>query len=451
MTWLAVLLLVYSVGLIALGLALGRGVRGTSDFFVAGRSLGPGAVMATFLAANIGAGSTVNATGLAYQDGWAAWWWNGSAGIGSIVFALCVGPALWRQAKRLNLLTVGDFLEHHYGRGVRGLVAALIWLGSFSVLSAQFRGAAEILQRVAGLSLGTGAALAALATVPYFVIGGLRSAVWVNAVQLLVIMAGFALAAPFAIDTVGGRAALPEGGSFWTGTHVGWSTLLVLGPAFVLSPGLIQKAFGASSDQAVRRGVALNGVVLMLFACLPVLLGLAAQAAYPSLPRREMALPLVLADQVPGAIGALALVAVFSAELSSADVVLFMLATSGARDFYRGVVRPDATDREVLGVARLLAVVGAVIGVGLTFVFDSVQSALLFFYQLLVVTLFAPLLGALVLPRAGRSAALTAILVGVTTLAIVHLLTGGAGYGWASPSLVGVLLSGVTYVVLAVF
>ena len=61
-----VLLIAYSVGIVAFGLWTARLVRHSSDFFVAGRSLGPGLVLATMLAANIGAGSTVGVAGLAY-------------------------------------------------------------------------------------------------------------------------------------------------------------------------------------------------------------------------------------------------------------------------------------------------------------------------------------------------------------------------------------------------
>ena len=53
------LLASYSLALMALGLWIGRRVRGASDFFVAGRQLGPGLIFSTMLAANIGAGSTV--------------------------------------------------------------------------------------------------------------------------------------------------------------------------------------------------------------------------------------------------------------------------------------------------------------------------------------------------------------------------------------------------------
>ena len=116
MTPLLGVLIAYAVGLILLGVWIGRRVRKSADFFVGGRSLGPGLIFATFLAANIGAGSTVGATGNAYHQGFAAWWWNGSAGLGSLVLAFWIGPRIWREAKRLNFLTVGDFLEHHFGR-----------------------------------------------------------------------------------------------------------------------------------------------------------------------------------------------------------------------------------------------------------------------------------------------------------------------------------------------
>jgi SSS family solute:Na+ symporter len=448
---LTLLLLAYSIGLIAIGVWVGRRVRGTSDFFVAGRSLGPGLLFATFLAANLGAGTTVGATGFAYRDGLAAWWWDGSAGLGSLVLAFWIGPRIWREANRLGLFTVGDFLEHHFGRGVRGLAAVIVWAGSFSILCAQLRGAGEVLERVTGLPLNAGAFIAAAGTVGYFVAGGLVSAVRVNVIQVIVILAGFSLAVPFVAGSTPNWPALAGETSFLHGSSVGWQTLLLLGPAFFLSPGLVQKGFAARDERALRRGVAFNGVALMAFACVPVLFGLAARALHPDLARPEMALPAVLALDVPAAVGAFGLMAVLSAEVSTADAVLYMLATSGARDFYKGFLRPLASDADVLRVARLLAVVGGLVGFGLTFVFDSIGDALRLFYSLMVVTLFAPILGGLLLPRAGRWGALASMLVGVATFATIQIVTNGAGYGWAEPPFIGLCASALTYLILAVF
>src|ERR1700730_7875389 len=102
-------LLFYSLFLMALGLFISRRVKSSSDFLVAGRSLGPGKLFGTFLAANIGAGSTVGATGLGYRFGMSAWWWVGSASIGTFVLATMLGPRLWQIAQRYSLHTMGDF------------------------------------------------------------------------------------------------------------------------------------------------------------------------------------------------------------------------------------------------------------------------------------------------------------------------------------------------------
>ena len=124
------LLSAYSVVVVGLGLWASRFVRQSSDFFVASRSLGPWLIFASMVAANIGAGATIGVAGLAYREGISAWWWSGSAGIGSLVLAFWVGPRIWRVAKERGFYTTGDFLEHRYGGTVRGVVTLLIWLGS---------------------------------------------------------------------------------------------------------------------------------------------------------------------------------------------------------------------------------------------------------------------------------------------------------------------------------
>ena len=452
MTLALALLVGYSILLVALGLWIGRAVR-AGEFFVAGRSLGPGLVFSTFLAANIGASSTVGATSLGYNEGLSAWWWNGSAGIGSLVLAFWIGPRMWREAKAHQDFTVGDFLERRYGLAMRGLVATLIWLGTLSILAAQLLGVAAVLDVVAGAPLLAGCTVGALVTVAYFIAGGLLSSAWVNMVQLAVILAGFAIAAPLAIGAAGGWAAMTTAAATQTdvfastGPASGWRLVFLLAPAFIVSPGLLQKAYGARDEGAVRTGVGANAILLMIFACAPAVIGLAARELYPSLPRADLALPALLAHALHPAVGAVALAAVFSAEISSADAVLFMLATSASRDLYRGFVRRDATNAQVLRVARIAVVVGAALGVALAVAHGSVRAAVAVFYAILTVTLFVPIVGALVAPSAGRAKGLAAVLTGVPVLAAVHFMTGGRGYGILSPVLAGVIASAVAFAV----
>jgi solute:Na+ symporter, SSS family len=441
--------LAYSALLVGLGLFIGRKVSTTSDFFVAGRNLSPALLFATLLAANIGAGSTVGAAGIGYASGLAGWWWVGSAGIGTLVLAFWIGPRMWRVAKANDLQTVGDFLELRYGAGVRGLVAALLWAATLFILAAQLLAVARILEAVAGVPKAWGCIIGGAVMTAYFTAGGLLSSAWVNLVQLVVLYLGFLLALPVALRSVGGfdglAASAPTSAYLepWSG---GLRYLALLVPAFIVSPGILQKVYGARDERTVRFGVGLAGLGLLLFAWIPPVLGMAARAHFPDLASPDLALPTLLVAKMPLALGTLGLAAVFSAEVSSADAILFMLATSLSRDLYRRFLRPDAEDARVLRVARIAAAAGGILGVGIAILFESIVGALVIFYSILSVSLFVPVVAGLHAKRTGTAEALAAIAAGVTTLLAVHLQTGGRGYGVWNPTLLGLVASAVALV-----
>lgn len=445
------LLLLYSVALVLLGLWIGRRVGSTGTFFVAGRSLSPLLLFATVLAANIGAGSTVGAAGLGYRDGLSAWWWVGSAGIGTLVLGLWVGPRIWRLAQARGYYTVGDFLEDRYGRSVRATVAALLWLATLTILAGQLIAVAVLLDAVAGVPKVWGCLIGGLVMTTYFTAGGLFTSAWVNLVELVVLLVGFGVALPWVWVDVGGWTAIvssaPASASylhFWAGGASGWTYLALLAPAFVASPGLIQKVYGGRDAHAVRVGVGLSAVVLMVFAAIPPLLGMLARSHAPALDNPELALPTVLVAGLPAALGSLGLAAVFSAEVSSADAILFMLATSLSKDLYRRFLRPAASDAQVLRVARLAAIAGGVLGVVLAILLPSVILSLSIFYSLLSVTLFVPVVAGLYTRRGGTVEALAAIVAGVAT--VVALRLGGVALpAYANAYLLGIVASGVAF------
>lgn len=423
---------------------------------MAGRRLSAPLILATVLAANIGAGATVGAAGLGYRDGLAAWWWSGSAAIGSLFLALFIGPRIWRAAKKHNLYTAGDYLELRYGPAVRAVVTSLIWLGTLSILAGQLLAGSAVLSVVADVPRSTGIVLSALVMTVYFVAGGLLSSAWINAVQLVVLLGGFAVALPMVISSAGGMSQLlapasaPAGyGNMLhsTGPGSGWM-LIALIPAFIISPGLMQKAYGASSERAVRWGIGVQAVVLGLFAFIPALFGMAARATHPMLTDPNIVLPTVLADQLPVALGALALAAVFSAEVSTCDALLFMLATSLSQDMYKRFLRPQATDAQLLFAARAAAVAGAVGGVLFALWLPTVTDALRIFYALLGVSLLVPVVGGLY-TRAGSAAALASIAAGIVTLLVVQFAV-AARYPWLDATLAGLLAAAIAYAVVAI-
>ena len=450
MTPTLALLLLYSILQVGLGLWIARRVRSSGDFFVAGRGLSPGLIFATFLAANIGAGSTVGATAEGYRYGFSAWWWNGAAGLGSLALAFWIAPQMWRAAKLHGDLTVGDFLERHYGKAMRLLVAALIWFGTLHILSAQLLGISAVLQVAGGFPPVAGVIIGAFIALAYFTAGGLLTTASVNRVQLIVKLAGFAVATPAVVMMAGGLSRVLEGSTTpfaGGGEATGWRYLFILAPAFMVSPGLLQKAFGARDERAVRLGIGWNAAAILLFAIVPPLLGVSARLLYPALGNPDLALPRLMTDALPASLDALALAAVFSAELSAADAVLFMLATSASRDLYAGFFKKRATDASILTAARVAAVTGALAGVVLAlFVHGSVTAAIRVFYAILTVTLFVPVIAALHTRTRGRDG-LVAVAAGVTTLMVVQFATGGRGYGAVTPTLTGILASAAGFLI----
>jgi SSS family solute:Na+ symporter len=449
-----VILVSYSLALMALGLWIGRRVRGSQDFFVAGRSLGPGLIFSTMLAANIGAGSTVGATSRGYLGGIGAWWWVGSAAIGSMALALWIGPRMRRLAAAHDLRTVGDYLEFRYSRTVRAVLAALLWIGSIFILASQLTAIGWILNVVAAIPRPVGCIIGGVAISVYFAAGGLLTAAWVNVVQLAVKLAGFVIALPLALSAIGGWRALervqtddPAYWTFWRADTPGLMYLALLVPAFIVSPGLLQKIFGARDDRAVRLGVGLNALGLLLYAGIPAVLGIVARIEFPALSDANLALPMILMHGVPPVAGALGLAAVFSAEISAADAVLFMLTTSLSQDLYKRFINPTADDRRVLQVARWTTVVSGTLGVALAIVMADVIESLTVFYTVLGVSLFVPIIGGLYVPRTSNAGALASIVAGTVVMLIVQASTGGTGFGLVTPALAGLVAAVLAWAV----
>ena len=442
------LLLAYLGLQVGIGIWLGRRVKTAGDFFVAGRRLGPGLLFATFVAANIGAGSTLGAAGEGFRLGLGAWWWVGSAGLGSLVLAFVVGPRLRRIAAEQGLRTAGDYLERRYSPTVRTTVTALLWLGTLAVLASQLIQAGIIFNTVTGLPLAAGIALGGLVATAYFTAGGLMTAVWINLLQIIFEIGIMCALVPLSIGRAGGWeaiAAAPVPDGYWN-WWAGWRYLILLAPAFVVSPGLIQKVYGARDDRAVRVGVGANALLLVAFALVPMLLGVVARVLHPSLAHPQLALPTLLMTDLPPIVGAMALAVLFTTGVNTADTVLFMLSTSLAQDLYRGHLNPAATDAQVLRVARLSSIASGALGIAAAIVAASIIDALTIFYTLVGVSLFVPIVGGLFVRRAGPAHAFASMAAGIGVTLAVHLATGGRGLGGViSPAFAGHIAAALAF------
>ena len=452
-----VILAAYSAALMLFGLWVSRLVRDSRDFFVAGRSLGPVLIFATVMAANIGAGTTVGAASLGYRYGLSAWWWVGSAAIGTFVLAFWVGPRIYSIAAERGFYTLGDFLEHRYGANVRAVMTALLWIGAPAILAAQLIALSIVLDVVVGMPRVPALVLGGVVMTTYFTAGGLRGAAWINLVQLVVLVLGFAFAVAFALSGVGGWTGVTSAApaidsdylNFWHGGGAGWTLLALLAPNFIVSPGLLQKVYGARDTRSVKLGLGLCGAALLLFAFAPAVLGMVARLHYPELADPDHALPLLLRANMPLIVGAVGLGALFVADLSSADAVLFMLSTSMSRDLYHRFIQPQASDRSILVVARASAVAGGALAVGLAVVSQSIIDSLKVFYSLMALSLFVPVIAGLYSRRGGAPEVFASVGAGIGVMLAVSIATDNAGFGIFTPNMAGLIAAALGFAIVA--
>ena len=170
-----------------------------------------------------------------------------------------------------------------------------------------------------------------------------------------------------------------------------------------------------------------------------------ARVYIPDLEQVEFAVPTVLTLGLPTVFGALGLAAVFSAEVSSADAILFMLSTSQSKDLYKRYVAPEATDGQVLRVARYAAITGGILGILLAIIIPTVIDSLRVFYSVLSVSLFVPLAFGLHTRQAGGPEALSAIGGGIAVLFTVRLSRLSEVSVLLDPTLMGIIASAVAF------
>ena len=167
---------------------------------------------------------------------------------------------------------------------------------------------------------------------------------------------------------------------------------------------------------------------------------------FPGIEARDEVLPTLLLHGLPVWLGALALAAVFSAEVGACEAILFMLSTSLSQDLYKRIVNPAARPDQVLKVARLAALAGGTAGMLLAiFVVREIITALSIFYSIIGATLLVPVVGGLFVKRAGTREALAAIGLGMAALLAVQFGTGRTG--WWNPNLWGLIGSAVGFFV----
>ncbi|AUZ83375.1 sodium:solute symporter family protein [Methylophaga nitratireducenticrescens] len=391
----SLVVIIYLFFVLLIGLWAGRGIKTMQDYALAGKSFGMLVIFATLSASFIGGGFSMGNAEKVFLVGIsnivALWGFS----IKEILVARYIAPQMMRYP---NAISVGDIMGEHYGKGARlfsGVFSLALCAG---ILGAQIGAMGYVfnlfldVDRVWGVLIGCGIVIA------YATVGGMRSVVWTDIIQFIVLAFGIPMTLYFGLQHVGGWQAMQNN---LPATHFTLPTeplaVIALSSLFMtfmlgetLVPPYLQRLLVGKSSKDVIRGSLLSGLFSIPFFAITGLIGLVALAMQPSLDA-NLAMPYVIQQAVPPILQGIVAAAIVSIIMSSADSFLNSASIAFSNDIVRPLRKTPLTAKAELMLARVVTLLVGIASMVFALSIDSVIDILIYAYNFWAPTVLVPL------------------------------------------------------------
>ena len=417
-----VFLAIYIAVLLGIGLYFSSRQKSVTDFWLAGRELGPVTIGFSAASAWITASALLLATGLFLLIGVGSIWiWVFPNIAGLIIIAAISG-----RIKNIPALTQPELMEIRYDPMIRAPVALAVTIMMILFSVTDFIGFKLVLGTFFRIDPFYAVAIMAVSVALYVSVGGFRAVVWTDVVQYL-LLAGLAVyVAALALDLSAGKgvsllaAASAMSTEWWDpfllGGLLGALVFIVaLLPGWVAEQDPWQKIWAARDEAAAKKGLLLGGALLALvyLCCFLTAIGLSVLYPRPAGEvEAEMLYLKIISDNVPGWLLALLTIGFAAASMSCTDT----FATSGAscisRDLIQRHLFPTATMKEMLVINRILVIIMIGISAAIALYANSIVDAVIIATVIGTTSYFFPIIGGLYWKRATRWGAMAALIAG---------------------------------------
>jgi len=428
-------ILAYLLVLVGLNMWRAKKVKTQEDFMVAGRKLSPTVMVFTLICTWIGSGSFIAGAEFGFLAGWSALWLPAGAWFGILVIYFISG-----RIRKFGQYTIGDILEARYNKWARLFGSVAVIISFTAIVSYQFRAGGYILNIVTGdkISVGVGQLLAAGFVILFTALAGMIAVAYTDVSNGIVIVLATIIAVPFLLSFVGGWAALPDklpAEHFALVNAQFGERPLLKALGFFLSTFLLllgvqsmyQKFYSARDAKAAKQSVLMWIIGVVIVETAVIALAVVGRAAFPSLERPDTVILHVAVYGLPMIVGVLLLAAACAVVVSTGNNYLLSPATTVMRDIYQRFINPQASQRRMLILSKIVVLVLGVVAFILAMYLTSVLDMAFFAYTIYGVAITPALIGAFLWKRANTAGALTSIISG--TVVALLLKNFGEPYG----------------------
>ena len=399
-------MLIYFVVVVVIGFIYAKkSNQSTENYFLGGRRLGPWLTALSAEASDMSGWLLMGLPGIAYFTGASdAMWTAIGLAIGTYLNWLFVAKRLRKYSEVANnSITLPDFFSNrfHDKKNILMTIAALIILLFFSIyVGSCFVTCGKLFATLFGLDYSTMMILGALIVFLYTFVGGYLSVCTTDLIQgsimicaLVVVFVGSITAAGGVDNTVAFLQSIP---GFLSGTQIatpimgedgrqmvenglplfgeagdyGMVTIisgLAWGLGYFGMPQVLVRFMSATHSSELRKSRRIATVWVVVSLASAVSIGLIGRAVIPTEFLTQATAEnifIVLSNMIlPSFMCGLVVSGIFAASMSSSSSYLLISGSAVAENIYRGLIKKDATDAQVMIVARLTLVVVFIFGI----------------------------------------------------------------------------------------
>lgn len=441
-TFVAYLVVVLGIGVIAW-----KRTRDLKDYILGGRRLGSWVTALSAQASDMSGWLLLGLPGYAYLAGLESMWMLIGLLAGTYANWKLMAARLRRATEQYgDSITLPDYFERRFDdrSGALRIIAGIFILVFFTFYtSSGLVAGGRLFETVFGFPYLWAVSAGGLAIVIYTFFGGFLAVSWTDFLQGILMFIALVAVALMGLFAVGGLDGVATGMSETNPelldmfTDIGGEPLSIIAVVSLLGWGLgyfgqphVLARFMAihSADRIHHaRRIAMSWVTISLLAAALIgMIGIDFVSPPLEGAESERVFMLLASALFHPVIAGICLAGILAAVMSTADSQLLVASSAVAEDFYKGILRKQASQAELLWVGRIAVVVIAVIAFAFAANPDSKVLDLVAYAWAGFGASFGPaLLGSLYWPRMTRAGALAGIVIGGLTVIVWKQLTGG--------------------------
>lgn len=468
-----IIIIAYLLGLVGMSIYLGRGQKSQADYYVGSRNIPWWAVGISTMATQTSAISFISIPAfVALKDGGGLTWLQYELAVPLAMILVMV--FLIPFFRKLELVSVYEYLELRFGPSVRNLISGVFLLSRGLATGVGLYASAIVLSVALDLPLWSTILMIGVITIIYDTIGGISAVIYSDVIQMVVLLGGIIICIFYAAAEIGGFAemfstmpterltatdfstGLGDGGAvpFWAFLFGGF---FLYASYYGTDQSQVQRGLSAKSVDEAKKALMLNGLARFPLTVLYILLGIAAFAVYQTTPELSSVIPADKPDylipeyillMLPTGLRALLFAALLAAAMSSLDSALNSLSASTMRDF----VSKWNTNADQINLSKITTVIWGILVTGFAFIVGGISDTVIEAINKIGSAFYGPILAAFLIGILTRKVTTRNMFIGIVIgvgFNITLWLT-AAGIYWMWWNLFGCVLTASTAWLLSV-